>query len=56
MAGRIEASRLKLEHPALTLDFSKPFLEPEVQAEDSALPLRAEVKAGKNQFTFELKK
>lgn len=41
--GRIDASRLRLVHPVLTFDFSKPFLEPAAGLED-ALPFTAGVK------------
>ncbi len=45
LGGRLEASKLKLVHPELTLDFTKPFSQPETAAMDGAFALSAEVKS-----------
>ena len=50
-SGRLDAGSLRLVHPALTLDFSKPFAEQDAP-EDSALPFAAglrnvEIEAGR---------
>ena len=45
LGGRLEASKLKLVRPELTLDFTKPFLQPETAATDGAFALSAEVKS-----------
>ncbi|MGO9362046.1 MAG: AsmA family protein, partial [Rhodomicrobium sp.] len=43
-SGRLDAGKLRLVHPVLTLDFSKPFAEPDADAEDGALPFTAGVR------------
>ncbi|MGO9362725.1 MAG: AsmA family protein [Rhodomicrobium sp.] len=42
--GRLDAGKLRLVHPVLTLDFSRPMAEPAAAAEAGALPFTAGVR------------
>jgi uncharacterized protein involved in outer membrane biogenesis len=45
LGGRLEAGKVKLVRPSLTLDFAKPLQKPNLAAEAGALPFTAEIRS-----------
>jgi uncharacterized protein involved in outer membrane biogenesis len=45
LGGRIEAGKVKLVRPSLTLDFARPLQKPDRAAEAAALPFTAEIRS-----------